>query len=287
MTHLDVSIEGIALWTPYLPNWQTAQLALQTLNTDHRSNQPIQKAPIPLPFMLPPTERRRAPETVSLALEVARNAINMWGGNPAELLCVFTSASGDTPIIDHLCNTLVDNPQLISPTRFLHSIHNAPVGVWSMVTANEQANTALSAHHYSFSNGFLEACIQCHTEQKPVLLVGYDTAPPPALTCGRESQMPFAVALVVSAKASASSQGILRCSLKQSQDRPSLPVSVCAQQQMASSMAQAWPLLEALSSTKRAPLHLTLSAHQAIAILYEPLQPTSTDSHSVLKNEHT
>lgn len=287
MTQLDVCIDGIAVWTPSLPNWEAAQQALMDLNSEHSASQSTQNLPIPLPAMLPPAERRRAPETVSLALEVARNAIAMWGGDPAELLSVFTSASGDTPIIDHLCNTLVDNPQLISPTRFLHSIHNAPAGVWSMATANAQANTALSAHCHSFSNGLLEAIVQCHTEQQSVLLVGYDTATPHALTGGLEDTIPMAVALVLSAKASTSTQGVLHCALKPSQGPQSLPQSICAQQQMASGMAQAWPLLEALASTKTTQLHLTLSAHQTFAIQYESLHRTSTDPHSVLNNEHS
>lgn len=287
MTQLDVCIDGIAVWTPSLPNWEAAQLALLTLTSERIANQPIQNLPIPLPAMLPPAERRRAPETVSLALEVARNAIAMWGGNPGELLSVFTSASGDTPIIDHLCNTLVDSPQLISPTRFLHSIHNAPAGVWSMATANAQANTALSAHRHSFSNGLLEAIVQCHTEQQSVLLVGYDTTTPHALRCELEDPTPMAVALVLSANASTSTQGVLHCTLQPSQGPQSLPQSFCAQHQMASGMAQAWPLLEALASTKATQLHLTLSAYQTLAIRYESHLHTSTAPHSVLNNEHS
>jgi hypothetical protein len=111
-----------------------------------------------------------------LALEVARNAIAMWAGNPTELLSVFTSAGGDTPIIDDLCSTLVDSPQLISPTRFIHSIHNAPAGVWSMATVNAQANTHERAP-CSFQTVFWKPSCSA-TEQKP-FFVGDTAAPVP------------------------------------------------------------------------------------------------------------
>lgn len=286
MSQLDVYIDGIAIWTPSLPSWEAAQQAFSDPTTQRKENQPVRNFPIPLPTMLPPAERRRAPETVSLALEVARNAIAMWAGNPTELLSVFTSAGGDTPIIDDLCSTLVDSPQLISPTRFIHSIHNAPAGVWSMATVNAQANTALSAHLHSFSNGLLETIVQCHTEQKSVLFVGYDTAAPSALTCSLDSQMPMAVALVVSAQPSPSTQGVLHCVIKAHQDPQSLPQTACAKQLMASGMAQAWPLLEALASAKTTRLNLTLSAHQTLAIEFQHHDRTTTGPYSILNNEN-
>jgi hypothetical protein len=279
MTQLNVSIDGISVWTPSLPNWVAAQQAFMNASTKDKKKQSILNLPIPLPSMLPPAERRRAPETVSLALEVASNATAMWAGNPTELLSVFTSARGDTPIIDDLCSTLVDSPQLISPTRFIHSIHNAPAGVWSMATVNGQANTALSAHDHSFSNGLLEAIVQCHTEHKSVLLVGYDTAAPTALTYCLEMNEPMAVALVLSAKPSLSTQGVMHCTIKQRQDLKTQPQSAGTQKPMASGMAQAWPLLKALAAAQTAQLNLTLSIHQTLDIQFEPHHCTTTDTH--------
>jgi hypothetical protein len=285
MTQLEAFVDGIAFWTPSVPNWDVAHQAFSDLSSENKQDQPAQNSPIPLPGMLPPAERRRAPETVSLALEVARQAIAMWGGHPAELLSVFTSTSGDTPIIDYLCNTLVSSPQLISPTRFLHSIHNAPAGVWSMATLNAQANTSLSAHHFSFSNGLLEAVVQCQTEQKPVLLVGYDTKAPSALSAEHEDPIPMAVALIFSAQSSPSTQGVLRCTIRPNQDPQTIPQTVCSQQLMASGMAQALPLLEALALSKNTQLNLMLSAHQTFVVHYEPVINPFTDRSPITTNE--
>ncbi len=283
MTQLQACIDGMAVWTPFLPNWEAARQALAKPSSVHQEDQAYPNEPIPLPAMLPPAERRRAPQTVSLALEVAHKAIAMWRGNPAELLSVFTSGSGDTPIIDDMCSTLSRNPQLISPTRFIHSIHNAPAGVWGMSTANAQANTALSAHHCSFANGLLEAIIQCHTEQKPVLLVGYDTKAPSALADGHENSIPMALALIISAQPSSATQRVFSCRLESNQDAQ----TSWAPAPMASGMAQAWPLLEAIALPRNTPLNLTLSAHQALTIQPAFPTPTTTAPNQVMPYERS
>ena len=66
---LVVAVEGIALWAPRLPGWEAARAIL-------RGEAPAPDAPLPrpAPTMLAPTERRRAPDTVALALEVAQAA---------------------------------------------------------------------------------------------------------------------------------------------------------------------------------------------------------------------
>lgn len=277
MTQLDAYIQGLAVWPPFLSNWDAAQQAFSELTSENKERQATRHAPIPMPDMLTPAERRRAPETVSLALEVARHAVTMWGGHPADLLSVFTSANGDTPIIDYMCNTLVSSPQLVSPTRFLHSIHNAPAGVWSIATANAQANTSLSAHHCSFSNGLLEALVQCHTEKKSALLVGYDTTAPSALAGGLEDLKPMAIALIISSQTASSTKGILRCTLQPQQEEQSAPHTISERKLMASGMAQALPLLEALASKKNAQVNLMLSAHQTLVVHCEPCINPTTD----------
>lgn len=287
MTQLHACIDGLAVWTPFWPNWDAAQQAFEKPSSEHQTNQPHTNAQIPLPTMLPPAERRRAPQTVSLALEVARNAIAMWGGNPAELLSVFTSGSGDTPIIDDMCSTLASDPQLISPTRFIHSIHNAPAGVWSMTTINVQANTALSAHRCSFSNGLLEAVVQSNAERKPVLLVGYETKAPSALASGLENSIPMALALIISAQPSSGTRCVLSCRLESNQDAKTSPQAAWAPAPMASGMAQAWPLLEAIALAKNTPLNLRLSAHQALAIQLAFPNRTTTDLKQVLTHERS
>lgn len=114
------------------------------------------------------------------------------------MLAVFTSPHGDLPDIDDLCDTLAHTPQMVSPTRFLHTIDNAPAGRWSRLAGSGRNHTAVSAATHYFAVGLLEAAMLIETEQHPVLLVGYDTAARGALVHTTQSQGAIAAARVLS-----------------------------------------------------------------------------------------
>jgi hypothetical protein len=124
--------------------------------------------------MLAPTERRRAPDTVAIALEVALRACENAGTDPTELPSVFACTEGDTAISDYMCETLAHTPALISPIRFHNSVHNAAAGYWSIGTGCTQPYTALTAHRETFGEGLLEALVQAEAGGRPTLLVAYD-----------------------------------------------------------------------------------------------------------------
>jgi hypothetical protein len=147
--------------------------------------------------VLAPAERRRAPDTVALALEVAAAAMAASGRNAADVPCVFTSAHGDLSINDYMCGTLATDPKVLSPTKFHNSVHNAAVGYWTIGTGCMAASNAVSAYAHSFASGLLEAAVQCAADQEPVLLVGYDTPTVGALTSVTDSRGLLAVALVL------------------------------------------------------------------------------------------
>jgi hypothetical protein len=170
MSQRSAFIEGLAFWAPGLPDWSAAAAALR----GQASAGPAGRR-IPVATVLSAAERRRAPETVSLALEAARMAVDASKRSGQALPAVFVSAHGDLPIIDHLCATLARDALQVSPTKFLHSIHNAPAGLWSLASGGLSANTALTAHEHSFAAGLLEALLQCATDAPAVLLVGCDT----------------------------------------------------------------------------------------------------------------
>ncbi|MEJ0008028.1 MAG: beta-ketoacyl synthase chain length factor [Steroidobacteraceae bacterium] len=117
-TRLEVGVAGFAVWNP----------------TD---------ASRPQPSLLPPNERRRAPDTVAVALEVAQAACLNAGRDPAQLPTVFASTYGDLAITDYMCSTLARAPLTLSPTRFHNSVHNAASGYWSI--AHRVSPTVLRA----------------------------------------------------------------------------------------------------------------------------------------------
>ncbi len=166
---LCASVAGIGFWTRGLPSWDAARAYL--IDGAVPADAPAK----PSPQLLAPNERRRAPETVAVALEVALAACTAAGRDPAALSSVFASTHGDLAITDYMCSTLVEDPRSISPTRFHNSVHNAAAGYWT-IGANAMAPaTAISAYDATFAQGLLEALTQLATGTDAVLLVGYDS----------------------------------------------------------------------------------------------------------------
>jgi hypothetical protein len=129
----------------------------------------------PLPSILPANERRRAPDTVAIALEVAQAACLNAGRDPAQLATVFASTYGDLAITDYMCSTLAQAPTTLSPTRFHNSVHNAAAGYWTIATGCRQPYCALGAGDYTFAAGLFAAALQVCADQTDVLYVAYDT----------------------------------------------------------------------------------------------------------------
>mgnify|MGYP001056581811 CR=1 FL=1 len=168
MSTLRVHVEGVGLWSPALADF-TAMRALL-------DGAPPPAAPArPAAATLPPNERRRAPESVLLAVEAAGQAVAMSGRDAATLACVFASSHGDQAITDYMCATLARTPAELSPTRFHNSVHNAAVGYWTIATGCHAPSTAICAQRASFGAGLLEAAGQVLAEQRAVLLVCSDT----------------------------------------------------------------------------------------------------------------
>ncbi len=146
---LEVSVAGFALWNPAV-------------------------ATRPPAAILPPNERRRAPDSVAVALEVAQAACLDAGRSPALLPTVFASTYGDLAITDYMCATLAAAPHTLSPTRFHNSVHNAAAGYWSIATGCRAPYCALGAGVYTFAAGLFAAAVQVCADQTDVLLVVYD-----------------------------------------------------------------------------------------------------------------
>jgi hypothetical protein len=197
MDALVVHIEGIGWWSPGIADWNSAADFLRGDATP-----PTDGDARPGAAILPPNERRRAPEPVVLACEVAMQACAMADRAPAELPCVFASVHGDLVITDALCATLAADPLELSPTRFHNSVHNAAAGYWTVAAHCHAASSAVSASHGSFAAGLLEAAIQAHAEQTPVLFAAYDNSVRGPLADVVHGSAPFGVAFVVSPQSS-------------------------------------------------------------------------------------
>lgn len=166
---LSAHVQGIGFWTNGIPSWPAACAFV-------RDGSLFDTAPSrPSPQLLAPNERRRAPESVAVALEVALAACEAAGSDPAHLASVFVSTHGDLAITDYMGVTLASgDPAALSPIRFHNSVHNAAAGYWTIGTGCMAATTAVSAFDASFAEGLLEAMTQLACGQSSVLLVAYD-----------------------------------------------------------------------------------------------------------------
>ena len=189
---LTLDVLGIGLWADGLGDWTSAVSAW--------SGVPVAPEAVrakPQALLLPPAERRRAPATVAVAMDVADQACRMAGVPPSRLRSVFCSALGDMAITDYLCRTLAESPEHLSPIKFHHSVHNAASGYWTIGVGNHAASMAMAAGGETFAQGLLEAASQALCEDSPVLLVAYDMASPLPLDALTGSHLLAGVALVL------------------------------------------------------------------------------------------
>jgi len=201
MNSLAISVAGIGVWSPQWPNWDVAQAMLCG-----KVETAAEPAPRPAPTLLPPAERRRAPEAVLIAVEAAQQACAMALREPRELAHVFASAYGDLVVNDYLCATLARAPGELSPTRFHNSVHNAPAGYWAIATGCMRSSTAVSAGDSTFGAALLEAALMARNEA--ALLVVSDVAAVGPLQDVIACRHGFAVAFVLAPETAHSSSGL-------------------------------------------------------------------------------
>lgn len=164
-----LQVRGIGAWASGMPSWDTLRAVARG------EAAPAPDAPRkPAPELLAPNERRRAPDTVLLALEAGLAACRAAGVDPASLSSIFASTHGELAITDAMCRTLVEAPTEISPTRFHNSVHNAASGYWTIGCGCRAASTAISAYRATLAQGLIEAAMQLASGEDAVLLVVYD-----------------------------------------------------------------------------------------------------------------
>lgn len=239
MSSLTATIEGIGFWSTGLPSWQAAcEFVADGVRPDNAPSRPS-------PQLLAPNERRRAPESVAVALDVALAACAAAGRDPQTLPSVFASMHGDLAITDYMCAILPIDPTAISPTKFHNSVHNAAAGYWTIGAGCVQPTTAVSSFDATFAQGLLEALVQLHAGAPAVLLVAYDAPSAGPLAAVSRSTGLLGGALVLSSEPRRGAPR-LRATLVDSAARP--PRGSLAQLAGGNAMAPMLPLFQALAS---------------------------------------
>jgi hypothetical protein len=188
---LSAYVGGIGILGPGLNNWPQAAAVL----AGRQAYVPAATV-LPSPAMLPPAERRRTGRVVKVALGVALEATSSAGADAAQIASVFSSSGSDGHICHEICQGLALPTREVSPTRFSNSVHNVASGYWSIATGSFAPSNVLCAFDASFGAGLLESMIQTSVDQRPVLLVAYDTEYPPPLHLKRPIPDALGVAML-------------------------------------------------------------------------------------------
>ena len=193
-------VGGIGILGPGLSNWPQAAGVLT-------GRQPYVAAAtvLPIPEMLPPAERRRTGRVVKVAMGVASEALLSADADVAQIASVFSSSGADGQTCHEICQALALPAREVSPTRFSNSVHNVASGYWSIATGSQAPSNVLCAFDASFGAGLLESMVQASVDQRPVLLVAYDTEYPPPLHLNRPIPDSFGVAMLLTPEKSLSS----------------------------------------------------------------------------------
>ena len=168
-----VYLDGVGIEAPGLSTWENAVAILLGNNSYH-----FEKAPRPTATLIPENERRRACDTVHLAVHVAEQAVNHAQADPHTLMSVFGSFRGDLKVIHHLCSSLALPDHPVSPTQFHNSVFNSPAAHWSIATQSMGPSTSLCHAESSFAAALLSAVACSASENQGVLLVVYDVESP-------------------------------------------------------------------------------------------------------------
>lgn len=163
---------NISQWRAWAPGLQTAaqwrQWSLGEPPVDSGEQTPDVA-------FLPAMQRRRLSRLARMAFAVG------WplAEGLASLPLVFVSRHGETPRTFEILTDLSAS-QPLSPTQFSLSVHNAVIGLWSILRGETAEMTALAADGDGFEQGVLEAAGLLHDGAPAVLLIITEESPPPA-----------------------------------------------------------------------------------------------------------
>jgi hypothetical protein len=172
-------------------------------------------------------------------------------------------------VIHRICSALTESEQLVSPTDFHNSVHNAPSGYWSIATGSRAAATSIAGYDASFAVGLLEAATWVATGEPAVILVAFDLPPPPPLHAKRPIQSAGGVAMVLSLQATANTLGRLDLSLD-SGIETTLPTPALEVLRIGNPALRALPLLRLLAGGGSGQVRIPYSDERRLAISVSP-----------------
>ncbi|MDY7563014.1 beta-ketoacyl synthase chain length factor [Pseudomonas sp. 10B1] len=142
---------------------------------------------------LPAMQRRRLSRLARMAFSVG------WplADGREQLPLVFVSRHGETPRTFEILSELAAE-QPLSPTQFSLSVHNAVIGLWSIMRGETSEMTALAAAGDGLEHGVIEAGALLAEGASAVLLIITEEQPPEAYVAWVDDvPFPYAVGLLL------------------------------------------------------------------------------------------
>jgi hypothetical protein len=259
-------LEGIGLCGPGLDQWAASLPILA-------GGRAYAAAPtrVPPSLLLPANERRRAVETVKIALAVGAEAFAAAARDPAGTATVFASSGGDGDTIHTILDVLASPERALSPTRFHNSVQNAPAGYWSIATGSRAASSSLCCHDDSFAAGLLEAAVQVAADEQAVGLIAYDVPYPAPLSHVRRIGAAFATALVLAPTRTDAAVAALEIALQPRSQESWVASPDLEALRQDTPAARSLPLLAALARKEDALVALSYLDDLTLAVTVMPL----------------
>ncbi len=183
---------NIAQWRAWGPGLESAD-DWRAWCQQPRSMPPTDAAP-DVSF-LPAIQRRRLSRLARMAFSVGWPLAEGYQALPL----VFVSRHGETPRTFEILSDL-DAEQPLSPTQFSLSVHNAIIGLWSIIHGETSEMTAIAANGDGLEHGMLEAAALLAEGAPAVLLVVAEEQPPAAYRAWiHDVPFPYAVGLLITA----------------------------------------------------------------------------------------
>lgn len=146
-------------------------------------------SPVPDVSFLPAMQRRRLSPLARMAFAVGWPLAEGYETLPL----VYVSRHGETPRTFSILSELAQG-QPLSPTQFSLSVHNAVIGLWSILRGQTCEMTALAAAADGFEHGIVEAAGMLAEGAPAVLLIVAEELPATAYTPWI-TDVPFSYAL--------------------------------------------------------------------------------------------
>lgn len=188
-----MAVGGVGVRAPGIDSWAA-------LVENPNYNIPIEAAPHQpkgLGEGLPSTERRRATPVTRLAMDLAMEATG--NHDSSRLSAIFCSSGGEVTIVHEIFSMLAEGDNVLSPTAFHNSVHNAAAGYWSIASGSAHPADSLCAYDDSFGAGLAECCLRFADGQRNLLLVAYDVPPPYPISMHRKIHNAMGGALLLAA----------------------------------------------------------------------------------------